>query len=192
MNNREKKFENNNKKNWWFFDKIKNKFSKKLCDTFNCKHHHKFIDLNDTVSYWISWWSTLHIHLIPKDISNTLKNPEEFKKCELDFIDALEQIKEIMKKDSSLKVVYAVSPLVRKNTKIGDLFEKYQFDVKSMSREEAYNDDELSYFVKHIFTDEKNTKHTSKIWRAALSRDIFFSEEWENLKLKNKNELIWN
>jgi NAD-dependent DNA ligase len=68
-----------------------------------------------------------------------------------------------MKKNKSLKVVYAVSPLVRKNTKIGDLFEKYQFDVKSMSREDAYNDDELSYFVKHIFTDKKNTKHTSKI-----------------------------
>ena len=189
MEHKEKKFEDRDK--WWFFDKIKSKFSKKLCNTFNCKQHHRFIDLNDTVSYWISW-TTLHLHLIPKDISNALRDPEEFKKCELAFIDALEKIKKVMKNNSSLKVVYAVSPLVRKNTKIGDLFEKYWFNVKSMSREDAYNDEELSYFVKKIFTDEKNTRHTSKIWRAALPRDIFFSEERENAKTKNKNELMWN
>lgn len=191
MKNKEKISENGKGMDCWFFDDIKNKLGKRLYNTFNCNHHHKFIDLNDTVSYWISW-TTLHLHLIPKDISNTLKNPEELKKCELAFIDALEQIKEIMKKNRSLKVVYAVSPLVRKNTKIGNLFEKYQFDVKSMSRKDAYNDDELSYFVKHIFTDEKNIKHTSKIWRAALPRNIFFSEERENMKTKNKNALIWN
>lgn len=105
----------------------------------------------------------MHLHLIPKDISNTLRNPEELKKCELAFIDALEKVQKIMKKNTSLKIVYAVSPLVRKNTKIGNLFEKYQFNVKSMPREDAYNDDELSYFVKYIFTDEKNLKHMSKI-----------------------------
>lgn len=61
-----------------------------------------------------------------------------------------------------------------------------------MTRDEAINDDELSYFVKHIFTDDKNKKGMTKIWRAALLRDKLFSEEWEKLKNKNKNELFWN
>ena len=173
-----------------FFDKSKTIFNKRICDTFNCNtsHHHKFIALNDVVSYWISR-NTLHIHLIPRDISNILKDPEKLKECELAFIDALDKIKKIMEKNKSIKLVYAVSPLVRKNTTIGNLFEKYQFDVKSMTRDEAVNDEELGYFVSNIFTDAKNKRHMTKIWRAALSRDKFFSDEWEEMKIWYKNEL---
>jgi len=176
-----------------FFNKFKTVFNKRICDTFKCNvsHHHKFIDLNNVVSYWISR-NTLHIHLIPRDISDILKNPEELKKCELAFIDALDKIKKIMKKNKSIKLVYAVSPLVRKNTTIGDLFERYRFDVKSMPRDEAVKDEELSYFVNNIFTDAKNKRHTTKIWRAALPRDKFFSDEWEDMKNWYENELCKN
>lgn len=97
-NNESNNFENVATKKGCFFDKHKSSFTKRLANILNCKKHHKFVELNDTVSYWISWWSTLHIHLIPKDISSTLRDVEEFKKCELDFIDALDKIKEIIKK----------------------------------------------------------------------------------------------
>ena len=109
---------------------------------------------------------------------------------ELNFIDALEKLKLIMAKNKWKNRIDAISPIVRKNSVIWNLFEKYWFDVRSMTREKAAEDKELSYFVKNIFTDEKNKNHFTKIWIARLPVERLFSDEWETMKNKYKEELL--
>ena len=153
MWDKEKISDNNDNLQWWFFKKLKSDVTKKLFNTFNCHRHNNFKKVNDLISYWTSNHS-VHIHLIPDDISNVFWNPEEMKKYELEFIDALEKLKIIMRNKWKSKI-YAISPIIRKNSIIWNLFEKYWFDVKSMTREKAADDEELGFFVKNIFTDEK-------------------------------------
>ena len=174
---------------WWFFKNLKSSITKKLFTTFNCHKHNNFKQVNDLISYWVSKHS-LHIHLIPRDISHVFEDPDEMKKYELLFIDALEKLKVIMMKYKWKDRIDAISPIVRKKSVIWNLFEKYWFDVKSMTREKAFDDEELSYFVKNIFTDEKNKRHFTKIWRARITRETLFSDEWENMKNKYKQELL--
>jgi len=189
MWNREKISENKDNQKWWFFNEIKSDITKKIFNTFNCHRHHNFKKINDLITYWTSKHS-IHIHLVPRDISSVFRDPEEMKKYELLFIDALEKLKVIMMKNGWKDRIDAISPIVRKNSLIWNLFEKYWFDVKSMTREKAADDKDLSYFVKNIFTDEKNKNHFTKIWMARLTRKKLFSDEWEAMKNKYKEELL--
>lgn len=173
---------------WWFLKKIKSGVTKKIFNNFSCSNHNKFKKVNDLISYWTSA-NSVHIHLIPDNISNVFWNPEEMKKYELEFIDALEKLKIILKNKWKNRID-AISPIVRKNSVIWNLFEKYWFDVKSVTREKAFDDEELSYFVKNIFTDKKYKRHFTKIWRARLTREALFSDEWESMKNKYKEELL--
>ena len=189
MWDKEKISENKDNLKWWFFKNLKSSITKKLFTTFNCHKHNNFKKVNDLISYWVSKHS-LHIHLIPRDISHVFEDPDEMKKYELLFIDALEKLKVIMMKYKWKDRIDAISPIVRKKSVIWNLFEKYWFDVKSMTREKAVDDEELSYFVKNIFTDEKNKNHFTKIWRARIMREMLFSDEWETMKNKYKEELL--
>lgn len=189
MWDKEKISENKDNLKWWFFKKLKSDITKNLFNTFNCHRHNNFKKINDLITYWTSK-NSIHIHLVPRDISHVFRDPEEMKKYELLFIDALEKLKVIMMKNDWKNRIDAISPIVRQNSVIWNLFEKYWFDVKSMTREKAANDKELSYFVKNIFTDEKNKKHFTKIWMARLTREKLFSDEWETMKNKYKEELL--
>ena len=189
MWDKEKISENKDNLKWWFFKNLKSSITKKLFTTFNCHKHNNFKKVNDLISYWVSKHS-LHIHLIPRDISHVFEDPDEMKKYELLFIDALEKLKVIMMKYKWKDRIDAISPIVRRKSVIWNLFEKYWFDVKSMTREKAFDDEELSYFVKNIFTDEKNKRHFTKIWRARIKRETLFSDEWECMKNKYKQELL--
>lgn len=186
---KEKISENKDNLKWWFFTKLKSDITKNLFNTFNCHRHNNFKKINDLITYWTSK-NSIHIHLVPRDISHVFRDPEEMKKYELLFIDALEKLKVIMMKNDWKNRIDAISPIVRQNSVIWNLFEKYWFDVKSMTREKAADDKELSYFVKNIFTDEKNKKHFTKIWMARLTREKLFSDEWENMKNKYREELL--
>jgi len=189
MWNKEKISENGDNLKCGVFGKLKGHIAKKLVRNFNCSNHNNFIKVNDLISYWTSHHS-IHIHLIPRDISHVFEDPEEMKKCELLFIDALEKLKVILAKKKWKNRIDAISPIVRRKSVIWNLFEKYWFDVKSMTREKAFDDEELSYFVKNIFTDEKNKRHFTKIWRARITRETLFSDEWECMKNKYKQELL--
>ena len=189
MWDKEKISENKDNLKWWFFKNLKSSITKKLFTTFNCHKHNNFKKVNDLISYWVSKHS-LHIHLIPRDISHVFEDPDEMKKYELLFIDALEKLKVIMMKYKWKDRIDAISPIVRRKSVIWNLFEKYWFDVKSMTREKAFDDEELSYFVKNIFTDEKNKNHFTKIWRARITREMLFSDGWETMKNKYKEELL--
>ena len=189
MWNKEKISENGDNFICGVFGKLKGHITKKLVRNFNCSKHNNFIKVNDLISYWISKHS-LHIHLVPRDISNVFWDAELMKEYELNFIDALEKLKLIMAKNKWKDRIDAISPIVRKNSVIWNLFEKYWFDVRSMTREKAAEDNELSYFVKNIFTDEKNKNHFTKIWIARLPVERLFSDEWETMKNKYKEELL--
>ena len=149
------------------------------------RNHSKFQPLNDLVSYGMTG-KTIHIHLIPKDVSNILMGPgrrEALRESELLLIDAIEKIKIKMQTERKFKKVenvYAVSGIM--SGIVAKWFKEIGFDVKTLPMEEAKQDEELKRFTKR-FAEQR------KLGRANLPREVLMSEEWEANKAAIKTKL---
>lgn len=136
------------------------------------------IKLNDLISYGISG-NTIHIHVVPTDLHHmlSLRGMKEGKQY---LIDALEQIKALMKQEEykNIDKVFAVSPIIRRP--ITQIFEDLGFSTRTINMKDAENDDELQYFYERFKGKGK------KLGRAVLSKQQLFSEEWEQLKNSQK------
>lgn len=166
-------------------EKLSLELEKRLSDNRSLKenaeeNNYPFIMLNDLVSYGITG-DTLHIHLIPPDVHNLL-NRRGLVTAEMSLIDALEQIREIIKDKSEIKTVYAVSGIMQ--SLIARMFIGLNFDVKVLPMEEAKNDRELG-----VFYERFNRKNLDKLGRASMPREVLISGEWENKKEKRKETL---
>lgn len=145
---------------------------------------HKFIELNELVSYGFGG-QTVHIHVVPKD-ARSLLTREGFKKAELALIDATEKLKVLMETDSRYKKVeniYAVSGII--TGPVARWFRNIGYDVKTLVMNDAKKDEELKVFVDRF-------KEQPKLGRAILSKQKLLSEEWENIKEERKNALVPN
>jgi hypothetical protein len=152
-------------------DKLKNSLEEKL--------NYPYILLNELISYEIDK-ETLIIHLFPKDAHSFLFGEGRIK-AEKALIDALEQIQEMMRKDSSITKVYAASGIIQ--SLIAKMFVRLGFDVKVLPMDQAKEDDELGKFY------EQFKNKSDKLGRAQIERDKLLSPEWEELKKGRKKEL---
>lgn len=139
-----------------------------------------FIKLNELVSYGRSK-KTIHIHVVPKDAHSFLTKEGRIKAENL-LIDALEQIREMMKTDQTITNVYAVSDIIQ--SLIAKMFEGLGFDVKVLPLGRAKDDLELGFFYEN-FKDS----NLGKLGRAQISRKKLLSLEWEEKKEERKKEL---
>lgn len=138
----------------------------------------KFIPLNELISYGITK-DTIHIHVVPKDARQYLTK-DGFKKAELFFIDAMEQIRDKLLNEKALehiRAIYAISGILKKP--ITRWFENLAFDVNSKKMEEARTDRELEQFCEMF-------KNHSHLGMAKIEKERLLSKEWETLKDNRK------
>lgn len=132
----------------------------------------RFNPLNDLISYGISG-NTIHIHVIPKDAKEFF-NHDGLSKANLDIIDALDKIKTMLKNDEikNINNIFAVSPIL-KIRKLQEMFRNLNFAVSETTNK---------YFLDKF-------PAAKSVYQAILTRDMIFTEEWEQNKEKIYEQL---
>lgn len=146
--------------------------------------NNKFIPLNDMFSYGRTG-NTVHIHLVPNDLRNTKSSlgDEQFNiLIETKLEDFLAKLQPIVKNDSTISSVFAVSPIFfHKNWR--KAHEKLGFDpVKEIILGE---NDGMSNEQKLKFLNMFKNK---RVFYTNLKREKFLDMEYKQIKTEKSNE----
>lgn len=166
------------------FNNLRQKFINRIK---NNSRNNKFIPLNDMFSYGRTG-STIHIHLVPKDLHNikTSLGDEQFNMLiETKLEDFLGKLQSIVKSDSTISSVFAVSPIFF-HQEWRESHEKLGFDpVKEIILGE---NDGISNEQKLKFLNMFGNK---RVFYTNLKREKFLGMEYKQIQNDKQNERIF-
>jgi len=147
-------------------------------------HSNKFTPLNDMFSYGRTG-STIHIHLVPNDLRSTKSSlgDEQFNKLiETKLEDFLGKLQTVVKNDTAISGVFAVSPIFfHENWR--KTFEGLGFDpVKEIILGE---NDGMPHEQKLKFLNMFKNK---RVFYTNLKREKFLTMEYNQIKDEKPNE----
>ena len=162
-----------------------NDLRKKFINTLKPnKHNNRFTPLNNMFCYGRTG-NTIHIHLVPNDLRNTKSSlgDEQFNKLiETKLEDFLSKLQTVVKNDTAISGVFAVSPIFfHENWR--KTFEGLGFDpVKEIILGE---NDGMPYEQKLKFLNMFKNK---RVFYTNLKREKFLAMEYNQIKDGKPNE----
>lgn len=166
------------------FNSLRQKFINRIRHNSNSD---KFIPLNDMFSYGRTG-STIHIHLVPKDLHNkkTSLGDEQFNRLiETKLEDFLGKLQPVVKNDTTISGIFAVSPIFFHET-WRKAHEKLGFDsVKEIILGE---NDGMPHEQKLKFLNMSKNK---RVFYTNLKREKFLAMEYNQIRNEKPNERMF-
>ena len=153
---------------------------------FESKEH--FINVNKFFCYGRDE-NTIHMHLIPKSLRKLkakLGDEDFYKYFKNQLEDFLSRLQDILKKDSSIKLLTAVSTIFF-NPNIASIHEQLGFD-KITEIDLNNNQDEMSIEKKRFFLEmfNKDGENSRRVYYTQMSREKILESEFARIPNNEK------